>query len=130
MVANVAYSALNLLALQAGTWDLRTMWVSMSIIAKIVVFLLFILSGALPVSIAAELRGDSIATDHRPRSEAGGPVPTCHQAGVSVCNRPLLRVAFCRSTRSKIKRRPHEACYAKGWLPKPNRATSRDQRAR
>ena len=26
MVANVAFSALNLLALQAGTWDLRSMW--------------------------------------------------------------------------------------------------------
>jgi len=44
MVANVAVSALNLLALQAGTWDLRSMWGSMSIIAKAVVFILFILS--------------------------------------------------------------------------------------
>src|SRR3979411_2228536 len=44
MVANVAVSALNLLALQAGTWDLRTMWVSMSFIAKAVVFILFLLS--------------------------------------------------------------------------------------
>ena len=44
MVANVAVSALNLLALQAGTWDLRSMWGSMSIIAKGVVFILFILS--------------------------------------------------------------------------------------
>ncbi len=44
MVANVAVSALNLLALQAGTWDLRTMWGSMSIIAKAVVFILFLLS--------------------------------------------------------------------------------------
>ncbi len=44
MVANVALSALNLLALQAGTWDLRSMWGSMSIIAKAVVFILFILS--------------------------------------------------------------------------------------
>jgi biopolymer transport protein ExbB/biopolymer transport protein TolQ len=44
MVANVAVSALNLLVLQAGTWDLRSMWGSMSIIAKSVVFLLFVLS--------------------------------------------------------------------------------------
>src|SRR5207302_11077537 len=44
MVANVAVSALNLLALQAGTWDLRSMWGSMSLIAKGVVFILFILS--------------------------------------------------------------------------------------
>jgi biopolymer transport protein ExbB/biopolymer transport protein TolQ len=44
MVANVAVSALNLLALQAGTWDLRSMWGSMSIVAKAVVFILFILS--------------------------------------------------------------------------------------
>src|SRR6202045_4306837 len=44
MVANLAVSALNLLALQAGTWDLRTMWGSMSIVAKAVVFILFILS--------------------------------------------------------------------------------------
>ncbi len=38
MVANVAVSALNLVVLQAGTWDLRSMWGSMSIIAKTVVF--------------------------------------------------------------------------------------------
>ena len=44
MVANVAVSAQNLLALQAGTWDLRSMWGSMSLIAKGVVFILFILS--------------------------------------------------------------------------------------
>jgi len=44
MVANLAVSAMNLLALQAGTWDLRSMWGSMSIIAKAVVFILFILS--------------------------------------------------------------------------------------
>jgi biopolymer transport protein ExbB/TolQ len=44
MVANVAFSALNLLALQAGNWDLRSMWGSMGILAKIVVFILFILS--------------------------------------------------------------------------------------
>ena len=44
MVANVAVSALNLVVLQAGTWDLRSMWGSMSIIAKSVVFLLFVLS--------------------------------------------------------------------------------------
>jgi biopolymer transport protein ExbB/biopolymer transport protein TolQ len=44
MVANVAVSALNTVVLQAGTWDLRSMWGSMSIIAKSVVFLLFVLS--------------------------------------------------------------------------------------
>jgi len=44
MVANVALSAVNLLALQAGTWDLRSMWGSMSLVAKAVVFILFILS--------------------------------------------------------------------------------------
>src|SRR5246500_253418 len=44
MVANVAFSAFHLVALQAGTWDLRTMWGTMSIIAKTVVFLLFLLS--------------------------------------------------------------------------------------
>src|SRR6202050_1034126 len=44
MVANLAVSSLNLLAVQAGTWDLRSMWGSMSIIAKTVVFILFILS--------------------------------------------------------------------------------------
>jgi biopolymer transport protein ExbB/biopolymer transport protein TolQ len=44
MVAHAAMSSLNLLALQAGTWDLRSMWGTMSIIAKTVVFILFILS--------------------------------------------------------------------------------------
>src|SRR6201998_4714183 len=44
MVANVVVSGENLLALQAGTWDLRSMWGSMSIVAKAVVFILFILS--------------------------------------------------------------------------------------
>ena len=44
MVANLAVSAVNLLALQAGTWDLRSMWGSMSLVAKAVVFILFILS--------------------------------------------------------------------------------------
>jgi biopolymer transport protein ExbB len=44
MVANVAMSSLHLLAMQAGTWDLRSMWGTMSIIAKTVVFILFILS--------------------------------------------------------------------------------------
>jgi biopolymer transport protein ExbB len=56
MVANVAVSALNLLVLQAGTWDLRSMWGSMSIIAKAVVFLLFVLSAwSLGVMIARAL---------------------------------------------------------------------------
>jgi biopolymer transport protein ExbB/TolQ len=44
MVAHAAMSSLNLLALQAGTWDLRSMWGTMSVIAKAVVFILFILS--------------------------------------------------------------------------------------
>jgi biopolymer transport protein ExbB len=44
MVANVAVSAINMLALQAGTWDLRTMWGNMSFVAKTVVFILFLLS--------------------------------------------------------------------------------------
>src|ERR1700757_2898216 len=44
MVSNAAFSALHLLALQAGTWDLRVMWGSMSIVAKAVVFILFIRS--------------------------------------------------------------------------------------
>jgi biopolymer transport protein ExbB len=44
MVANFAVSAVNMVALQAGQWDLRAMWGTMSIIAKAVVFLLFILS--------------------------------------------------------------------------------------
>src|SRR6202167_1748629 len=44
MVASIAVSAVNLWVLQAGQWDLRAMWGTMSIIAKIVVFVLFILS--------------------------------------------------------------------------------------
>ena len=44
MVANVAFSAVHLVAFQAGQWDLRSMWGTMSIIAKVVVFILFILS--------------------------------------------------------------------------------------
>ena len=44
MVACLSVSAVNLLALQAGNWDLREMWSSMGILAKAVVFILFILS--------------------------------------------------------------------------------------
>ena len=44
MVANFTVSAVHMVALQAGQWDLRAMWGTMSIIAKSVVFLLFILS--------------------------------------------------------------------------------------
>jgi biopolymer transport protein ExbB len=44
MVLNLALSAVNLVALQAGQWDLRSMWGQMSIIAKAVVFILFVLS--------------------------------------------------------------------------------------
>src|SRR5579872_3797176 len=45
MVASIYVSALNLMVLQgASTWDLRSMWGTMSIIAKTVVFLLFVLS--------------------------------------------------------------------------------------
>src|SRR6266699_3274695 len=43
MLANLSVAAMNLLILQ-GQWDLRTMWGTMSIIAKAVVFILFILS--------------------------------------------------------------------------------------
>src|SRR6202050_1458144 len=44
MVANLAISALNMLALQEGQWDMRTMWGNMGGIAKVVVLLLFVLS--------------------------------------------------------------------------------------
>jgi len=44
MLGNLTVVAMNLVVLQAGQWDLRTMWGSMSIIAKIVVGLLFVLS--------------------------------------------------------------------------------------
>src|ERR1700680_591669 len=43
MLGNLAVSAMNLLVLQ-GQWDLRTMWGNMSIIAKVVVGILFLLS--------------------------------------------------------------------------------------
>ena len=75
MVANVALSALNLLALQAGTWDLRSMWGSMSIIAKAVVFILFILSAwSLGVMIDRALmysaaRKQSLGIQEFPRAE-------------------------------------------------------------
>jgi biopolymer transport protein ExbB/biopolymer transport protein TolQ len=46
MLVNLAFSAINLLALPeaAGQWDLRAMWGTMGIIAKAVVIILFILS--------------------------------------------------------------------------------------
>jgi biopolymer transport protein ExbB/biopolymer transport protein TolQ len=44
MLANVAVMALNTLVLQAGNWDIPSMWHTMSMIAKVVVFILFILS--------------------------------------------------------------------------------------
>jgi len=44
MVVNLALSAVNLVALQAGQWDLRAMWDQMSFIARAVVFILFFLS--------------------------------------------------------------------------------------
>ena len=43
MLGNLAVWAMNLLVLQ-GQWDLRTMWGNMSIIAKVVVGILFLLS--------------------------------------------------------------------------------------
>ncbi len=43
MLGNVAVTAMNLLVLQ-GQWDLRAMWGSMSLIAKAVVGILFLLS--------------------------------------------------------------------------------------
>jgi biopolymer transport protein ExbB len=44
MVASVAVSAMNLLALQAGQWDLPSMWHNMGLTARGVVIILFILS--------------------------------------------------------------------------------------
>jgi len=44
MVANVAFSAVHMVAFQAGQWDLRSMWGTMSLLAKIVVLVLFVLS--------------------------------------------------------------------------------------
>src|SRR5260370_21312293 len=43
MLANLSVAAMNLIILQ-GQWDLRTMWGNMSIIAKAVVGILFLLS--------------------------------------------------------------------------------------
>src|ERR1700737_734054 len=43
MLANLSVAAMNLIVLQ-GQWDLRTMWGNMSIIAKAVVGILFLLS--------------------------------------------------------------------------------------
>src|SRR6266436_5978399 len=43
MLANLSVAAMNLIVLQ-GQWDLRTMWSNMSIIAKAVVGILFLLS--------------------------------------------------------------------------------------
>ena len=44
MLGNLAVWAMNLLVLQGSNWDLRTMWGNMSIIAKVVVGILFLLS--------------------------------------------------------------------------------------
>jgi biopolymer transport protein ExbB len=44
MLANVAVAELNTWILQSGNWDLRSMWGTMSDLAKVVVFILFILS--------------------------------------------------------------------------------------
>jgi biopolymer transport protein ExbB/TolQ len=44
MLANVAVAELNTWILQAGNWDLRSMWGTMSDLAKVVVGILFILS--------------------------------------------------------------------------------------
>src|SRR5271167_1345340 len=44
MLGNLAVAAMNLVVLQGAQWDLRTMWGNMSIIAKLVVGLLFLLS--------------------------------------------------------------------------------------
>ena len=44
MLANVAVAELNTWMLQSGNWDLRSMWGTMSDLAKVVVFILFILS--------------------------------------------------------------------------------------
>jgi len=44
MLANVATMALNSWILQSGNWDLRSMWGTMSDLARVVVFILFIMS--------------------------------------------------------------------------------------
>jgi biopolymer transport protein ExbB len=44
MLANVATMALNTWILQSGNWDLRSMWGTMSDLARVVVFVLFIMS--------------------------------------------------------------------------------------
>ena len=44
MLANLAVWAMNVIVLQGSNWDLRAMWSSMSIIAKVVVGILFLLS--------------------------------------------------------------------------------------
>jgi len=44
MLGNLAVWAMNIVVLQGSSWDLRAMWSSMSIIAKVVVGILFLLS--------------------------------------------------------------------------------------
>ena len=44
MLGNLAVWAMNVVVLQGSNWDLRAMWSSMSIIAKVVVGILFLLS--------------------------------------------------------------------------------------
>ncbi len=44
MLGNLAVWAMNIVVLQGSNWDLRAMWGSMSIIAKVVVLILFLLS--------------------------------------------------------------------------------------
>ena len=44
MLGNLAVWAMNFVVLQGSNWDLRAMWGSMSIIAKVVVLILFLLS--------------------------------------------------------------------------------------
>jgi len=44
MLANVAVTTLSTWVLQSGNWDLRSMWGTMSDLARVVVFVLFIMS--------------------------------------------------------------------------------------
>src|SRR3990172_9309424 len=44
MLGNLAVTAINLLVVLQGQWDLRSMWATMGIIAKAVVVILFLLS--------------------------------------------------------------------------------------
>jgi len=44
MLGNLAVAAINMMVVLQGQWDLRSMWATMGIIAKVVVVILFLLS--------------------------------------------------------------------------------------